>query len=41
MVEVREVSTKSLSGDILGGEFFAERSESESRFIRQSEKLEA
>ncbi|MDF2617869.1 MAG: modification enzyme MiaB family [Xanthobacteraceae bacterium] len=40
-VEVREVSTKSLSGDILGGEFFAERSESESRFIRQSEKLEA
>lgn len=44
-VEVREVSTKSLSGDILGGEFFAERSERESRFTRQSEsfgeKLEA
>ena len=41
MVEVREVSTKSLSGDIIGGEFFAERPERESRFIRQSEKLEA
>ncbi|ADH91231.1 RNA modification enzyme, MiaB family [Ancylobacter novellus DSM 506] len=41
MVEVREVSTKSLSGDIIGGEFFAEDSKWESRFTRQSEKLEA
>ena len=40
-VEVREVSTKSLSGDILGGEFFAGRPIGETRFIGQSEKLEA
>ena len=40
-VEVREVSTKSLSGDICGGEFFGERPARESRFIGQGEKLEA
>ncbi|GLK71935.1 tRNA (N6-isopentenyl adenosine(37)-C2)-methylthiotransferase MiaB [Ancylobacter dichloromethanicus] len=40
-VEVREVSTKSLSGDIRGGEFFMRNPARESRFIGQSEKLEA
>jgi tRNA-2-methylthio-N6-dimethylallyladenosine synthase len=38
---VREVSTKNLTGELLGGEFFNERPARESRFIGQSEKLEA
>lgn len=40
-VVVREVSTKSLSGDIVGGEFFTAGSGVESQFRRQSEKVEA
>ncbi|TCK30032.1 tRNA-i(6)A37 thiotransferase enzyme MiaB [Ancylobacter aquaticus] len=40
-VEVREVSTRNLTGEIRGGEFFVERPSRESRFIGQSEKLEA
>ncbi|MCK0206954.1 tRNA (N6-isopentenyl adenosine(37)-C2)-methylthiotransferase MiaB [Starkeya koreensis] len=44
-VEIREVSTKSLAGDILDGEFFSARPAGESRLIGQDEivgeKLEA
>ncbi|MDQ0511018.1 tRNA (N6-isopentenyl adenosine(37)-C2)-methylthiotransferase MiaB [Ancylobacter amanitiformis] len=40
LVDVREVSTKSLSGDIIGGEFFA-GNVGEKRSARQSEKVEA
>ena len=40
-VEIREVSTKSLSGDILGGEFFAGSAGAGVHSVRQSEKVEA
>ncbi|WP_428032307.1 tRNA (N6-isopentenyl adenosine(37)-C2)-methylthiotransferase MiaB [Ancylobacter sp.] len=40
-VEVREFSTRNLSGDLRGGEFFVGNPARESRFIGQSEKLEA
>ncbi|MBS9477320.1 tRNA (N6-isopentenyl adenosine(37)-C2)-methylthiotransferase MiaB [Ancylobacter radicis] len=40
-VIVRDVSTKSLSGEILGGEFFATEAGMETRIRGQSEKVEA
>ncbi|MGA0561850.1 tRNA (N6-isopentenyl adenosine(37)-C2)-methylthiotransferase MiaB [Ancylobacter sp. VNQ12] len=40
-VVVREVSTKSLSGDIIGGEFFAGDAGVGVHSVRQSEKVEA
>ncbi|MCS0502363.1 tRNA (N6-isopentenyl adenosine(37)-C2)-methylthiotransferase MiaB [Ancylobacter mangrovi] len=40
-VEVRAVSTKSLSGDIIGGEFFAGGAGVEPRLVGQSETVEA
>ena len=40
-VEIREVSTKSLSGDILGGEFFTGNAGAGVHSVRQSEKVEA
>jgi len=40
-VVVREVSTKSLSGDIVSGEFFADGAGTDMTSVRQSEKVEA
>ncbi|QIB33866.1 tRNA (N6-isopentenyl adenosine(37)-C2)-methylthiotransferase MiaB [Ancylobacter pratisalsi] len=41
MVEVRGVSTKSLSGDIIGGEFYADGAVGHTHFPGQSETVEA